>query len=80
MTKIRAEPCEQTIADAIVWATVMFRLGNRGRFGSVLWTRSLMRDRDDANLMYRAQFPSNRNSTDLWLASTLWAEVRGKRL
>ena len=55
MTKIRAEPCEQTIADAIVWATVMFRLGNRGRFGSVLWTRSLMRDRDDANLMLLAQ-------------------------
>jgi hypothetical protein len=37
-------------------------------------------DRRDAALMYRAQLPGNRNATDLWLPSTLWAEVRGGRL
>ena len=38
-------------------------------------------DRRDAELMmYRAQLPGNSNATDLWLPSTLWAEVRGGRL
>ena len=75
----RLEPCDATDADAIAWAELVFRLSRKGRMlGSVLWTRSLMQDRTDASLMFRAQWPSNRGATDLWLASTLWAEVRGK--
>lgn len=75
----RLEPCDATEADAIAWAELVFRLGGHGgTLGSVLWTRSLMQDRNDASLMYRAQLPGNRRATDLWLASTLWAEVRGR--
>jgi hypothetical protein len=77
--KPRLEPCDATDADAIAWAELVFRLSRKGRMlGSVLWTRSLMQDRTDASLMFRAQWPANRDATDLWLASTLWAEVRGK--
>lgn len=76
--KPRLEPCDATDADAIAWAELVFRLGNNGgMLGSVLWTRSLIQDRGDASLMYRAQLPANRHVTDLWGASTLWTEVRG---
>ena len=79
--KARLEPCDATDDDAIAWAELVFRLGAHGSMlGSVLWTRSLMQDTNDAMLIYRAQFPANRDTTDLWLGSTLWVEVRGKRL
>ena len=75
--KGRLEPCDATDADAIAWAMFVFRVGKESSMlGSVLWTRSLMQDRNDASLMYRAQ--SNRRATDLWLPSTLWVEVRGR--
>lgn len=51
----RLEPCDQTSEDATAWAAVIFRLGDRGRFGSVVWTRSLMGDRRDADLMFAGQ-------------------------
>ena len=47
----RKAPCDQTEADAMAWADVVFRLGAQGRLGSVLWTRSLMQDGRDANIM-----------------------------
>lgn len=51
----RLEPCDQTTEDASAWAEIIFRLGNRGSLGSVLWTRSLMGDRRDADVMLAGQ-------------------------
>ncbi len=51
--KPRLEPLEHTAADALMWADVNWRGGPR--FGPTLWTRSLMQDRRDAELMSKVE-------------------------
>lgn len=51
--KPRLDPQELTGPDAIAWAGVQWRGGPR--FGPALWTRSLMDDSRDAELMLQAQ-------------------------
>jgi len=54
--KPRLEPCDHTPEDSLAWSGVIW-LANRGSgyTGSYLWTRSLMQDRRDADLMLDAQ-------------------------
>lgn len=49
--KPRLEPSDHTEDDAFVWAHVVLEAPGPARFGSTLWTRSLMQDRRDADLM-----------------------------
>lgn len=53
--KPRLEPCDHTEADAHVWTCVVLAAAGLSRFGSLLWTRSLMQDRSDADLMLKAR-------------------------
>lgn len=48
--KPRLEPCDHTEEDAYAWAGVVLN-ARPDRFGTILWTRSLMQDRRDADLM-----------------------------
>lgn len=49
--KLRLEPCDHTEEDTLAWAHVIW---GHTVGGSTLWTRSLMQDRRDANLMLMA--------------------------
>lgn len=49
--KPRLEPCDHTEDDAFAWAGVVLN-AKPERFGTVLWTRSLMHDRRDAYIMH----------------------------
>lgn len=51
--KPRLEPVDHTEHDAFVWAHVVLEAPGPVRFGSTLWTRSLMQDRHDADRMLR---------------------------
>ena len=53
----RLKPIEHTGCDAIAWGGVQWRCGPR--FGPTLWTRSLMSDRRDAELMLEGQLFSD---------------------
>jgi hypothetical protein len=51
--KPRLEPLDHTDEDSMAWADVLLRYAER--HGGTLWTRSLMQDRRDADLMFEAQ-------------------------
>lgn len=50
--KSRLEPADHTEQDAYAWAKVVLDAPSPAMFGSVLWTRSLMQDRRDADIIY----------------------------
>lgn len=50
--KPRLEPCDHTDEDAFAWAHVVLEAPAPRMFGNVLWTRSLMQDRRDSDLIF----------------------------
>ncbi len=66
----RIEPGELTEADELAWFDVQLRL-RRGRGGSFLWTRSLMQDGRDADLMLsRAQWADVATPAYAWFCDS----------
>lgn len=59
----RLEPCDHTEEDAFVWAHVVLKVSSANRFGSLLWTRSLMQDRCDAQVMFVRESHWERETT-----------------
>jgi hypothetical protein len=70
--KPRLQGVQWIYEDIQIWTAVA------ERFGAWLTGACCESDSRDAYLMYRAQLLPG--ASDLWLPSTLWAEVRGRPL